>query len=149
MMAVEFALIIPGEPVGAGRPRFARMANGGVTTRTPDKTRSYAERVQTEWIAAGRPTLEGAGAWLLDVVAVFARPRGHFRQDGTLSAAGVRAPLPTKKPDGDQILKAVTDPLVAIGAVPDDAACVRWALSKRWALNGEAPYVRVAVEGVA
>ena len=139
----SFTLTIPGEPVGSGRPRFARLANGGVSARTPDKTRSYFERVHTEWIAAGRPRI--SGPWTVEVDAVFARPKGHYRANGSLSPKGRGLPFPTKKPDGDQILKVVTDPLVNVGAVPDDAACVEWGLTKRWAEGDEQAHVKVWV----
>ena len=53
-MTVSFKVL--GEPVGKGRPKFARVGDG-VTTYTPRETRAYEERVRTDYRAAGGPHL--------------------------------------------------------------------------------------------
>ena len=123
-------LVIPGKPRGQGRPRFARVG-AGVRTYTDAETRSYAERVQTEWIAAGRPMVP-KGPYSVRIAAFMERPAGHFKRDGSLSASGVRSPYPTGKPDADNIAKLVLDALTGVGALPDDALCVRWRVVKEW-----------------
>lgn len=129
----EFTLAVPGDPRGQGRPRIGRARNGRPVAFTDAKTRTYAQIVQGEWIAAERPTLL-PGAWELAVVARMARPGGHYRSDGrTLGAAGLRAPWPTRKPDLSNVVKLIEDALVAVGAVPDDALCVAVHAHKVWA----------------
>lgn len=125
---------IPGEPRGQGRPRFAR-AGKGVRTYTDEATRSYAERIGTEWIAAGRPELAD-GPYALTITALMRRPQGHYRADGTtLSAAGQRSAYPTRKPDLTNVAKLIEDALCAVMALPDDAACVSLQAQKLWTLT--------------
>lgn len=124
-------LRVDGEPRGQGRPRFARVGQG-VRTYTPEATRCYAEQVQAEWIAAGRPRLLD-GPYRLHVIAAMARPRDHYRRDGSLSAAGMRSPRPTRKPDAANIAKLAEDALVAVGALPDDRLVVDLRAEKVWA----------------
>lgn len=134
-------LRIPGEPRGQGRPRFARVGQG-VRTYTPEATRSYAEQVQAEWIAAGRPRLVD-GPYRLHVIAAMARPKGHLRADGSLSAAGMRAPRPTRKPDAANVAKLAEDALVAVGALPDDRLVVDLRAEKVWADREDGPHLVV------
>lgn len=98
---------------------------------TPDSTRTAAEQIQTEWIAAGRPRLEAGCWWRIHIVATFERPASHFRVDGQLSAQGRRRTRPTK-PDGDNIMKLACDALVRCGAVPDDARAAEMRVAKVW-----------------
>lgn len=136
----EFALFVPGPPRGAGRPRFARAGNG-VRTFTDAATRSYAQLVQGEWIAAGRPVLPD-GPYRIELLAALDRPEGHFRRDGLrLSAAGRRAPWPTRAPDVDNLAKIFLDSLCAVGALPDDRKLVDLRVAKSWGAH-EGVHVR-------
>lgn len=135
-MSAEIALWIPGEPRAQARPRHGRFGS-----HKSDDQVAYERTIQTEWIAAGRPVL-GPGPYAVTVKAYMARPAGHFRRDGSLSLAGLRNPLPTKRPDGDNFLKQL-DALVAVGAVPDDAAAVAMHVFKFWAGDGVSPGLHV------
>lgn len=128
----ELTLWIPGEPRGQARARHGRFGS-----HKSDDQVAYERTMQTEWIAAGRPVLE-PGPYGVTVKAYMARPAGHFRRDGSLSTAGRRSPYPTKRPDGDNILKQC-DCLVAVGALPDDAAAVAMHVFKFWAGDGVSP----------
>jgi len=64
-----------------------------------------------------------------------ARPKGHYRRDGSLSAAGLRSPYPTRKPDAEKCGRAVADCGTGIWYA-DDAQLVEWRIQKRWALDG-------------
>lgn len=142
MSVTEIALWIPGEPRGQARARHGRFGSH----KTPEQE-AYEATMQTEWIAAGRPVLE-AGPYAVTVKAYMARPAGHFKRDGSLSAAGLRAPWPTKKPDADNFLKQI-DALVAVGALPDDAAMVSAHVFKFWAAGHTiAPGVWVSGPGL-
>lgn len=122
----RFALTITGRPHGKERPRF-----GQGRAYTTDANRSHARRVQTEWIAAGRPCLAPDAWYAIRVYSYRRRPDGHYRRDGSLSAAGRRARFPGK-PDVDNEAKAILDALVACGAIPDDRLCVRMTAGKWW-----------------
>lgn len=126
MTVPELVLWIPGEPRGQSRAR-----HGKGFTYTDPAQRAYNATVQGEWIAAGRPVLE-AGPYAVTVKAYLKRPAGHFKRDGSLSAAGLRSPHPTKTPDADNLLKQI-DALVAVGALPDDSAMVAAHVFKFWA----------------
>lgn len=128
----EIALWIPGEPRGQARARHGRFGSH----KSADQV-AYEATMQTEWIAAGRPVLED-GPYAVTVKAYMARPAGHFRRDGSLGTAGLRSPWPTKRPDADNFLKQL-DALVAVGAVPDDAAAVSMHVFKFWAGDGVSP----------
>ena len=132
MSVTSFSLVIPGEPRGQKRAR-----HGKGFTYTDDDQEAYAATIHGEWIAAGRPMLP-EGPYRVDVMARMSRPKGHFRKDGTLSTAGLALPYPTKRPDVDNFLKQV-DALVAVGALPDDAAMVEAAVNKRWATTNRTP----------
>lgn len=136
MTAPHFTLTVPGEPRGQARARHGR----GFTYKDPAQA-AYESVVQTEWIAAGRPTLP-PGPYTVEVIAYMARPAGHYRRDGGLSAAGLRAPYPAKKPDADNLLKQV-DCLVKVGALPDDAGMIDARVIKRWAYGRHAPGLRI------
>lgn len=138
-------LVIPGPPQGQGRPRIGRGPGGRPMAFTPAATRTYAQLVQGEWIAAGRPSLP-AGPFQLSVWARFERPASHVGTRG-LTAVGRRAPFPGK-PDLDNIVKGVLDALCAVGALPDDRHLVDLVAWKRWA-TPVAPFVGVEIEARA
>ena len=143
-----FRLVIPGAPVGWARPRFVRRGEH-MQSFTDPKARSYAERIGTEWIAAGRPAL-AAGPFRLVVVAFMTRPKGHWRAGGGLSAAGMRAGwYPTTKPDLDNIAKLVCDALMGVEAIPDDAALVDLRVGKQYlGAVSDGAYVAVLAESL-
>lgn len=145
----HFLLDVPGEPRGQGRPRIDTRGRRP-RTFTDDKTTSAAHRIQSEWIAAGRPVLT-PGPYRMVVTAHLGRPKGHYRADGrSLSAAGDRSPMPTRKPDLTNVAKLIEDALVGVQAIPDDAACVEVVAMKVWAERSIAgPRVEVRVESLA
>lgn len=140
----SFELVVPGEPRGAGRPRFGRGRDGNPRAYTAKADREYAALIAAAWQAEGCPYL-ASGAWACELTAYMERPRDHYRADGTLSPRGARSPHPGRKPDADNILKVI-DALVAVAAVPDDRLLIDAAISKRWADEGEARLV-IRAEG--
>lgn len=135
----HFEIVVPGEPRGAGRPRFGRGRDGSPRAYTAKADREYAGRIATAWRDAGCPYIPG-GAWTCELTAYMERPRDHYRADGTLSQRGERSHHPSRKPDADNILKVV-DALVAVQAVPDDRFLIDARVVKRWADEGEARLV--------
>lgn len=127
-------LRVPGEPRGQDRPRIDTRGRRPRTFTDP-RTEGYAAQVQAVWLAAGQPRLH-AGPYRVHVVAHLKRPAGHFRRSGGLSAAGVRSPRPTRKPDLDNVAKLVLDALASVAAIPDDAGVVELRCEKHWAPDG-------------
>lgn len=126
-----FRLEVMGLARGKGRPRFVRQTG---RTYTDEKTRTAEQRIQGEWIAAGRPFLEGALDLTLTVYVT--RPGSHYRVGGQLSKEGVRCWYPLRTPDLDNALKLVQDALNGL-AFKDDKQIVRAALERRWAEFGD------------
>lgn len=125
----EFALVIPGKAHGQGR---ARSGQGRVYT--PTATRTHAAKVQTEWIAAGRPRLADGTHYVVRITSLRKRPADQLNTKGELNAKGLRTPYPGK-PDLDNEIKQYLDALVACGALPDDRFLVKVTADKAWALT--------------
>ncbi len=133
-MRVRF--IIPGEPVGKGRPRFVRNGH----TYTPDKTRNYERLVRASYLQTKEGRLHGAIEMTVD--AFFRIPASRSKKDKAAMDRGEI--LPTKRPDADNILKAIADGLNGV-AYDDDAQIVKATVRKAYA---EKPYVCVMLKGV-
>lgn len=138
--AMTVHLRIPGEPRGKGRPRFVKATG---RTYTDAQTMSAEQRVQGEWIAAGRPVIDGPVS--MSVELVMRRPAAHLRLDGSLSALGSRSLWPTKRPDIDNVWKLCADALNGL-AYPDDALIVEASVLKRWAVRDECPCTIIVLE---
>lgn len=136
------AFTVPGEPQGKGRPRAFR-AGQGVRMFTPAKTEAYEQQVA----AAGREAMSGReplqGPLSVDLVAVVAVPQSWSKKRRAAALAG--SELPAKKPDADNVAKAIADGLNGI-AYRDDAQVVDLRVRKRY---GEVPGVRVEIRGMA
>jgi len=120
---------VPGDPVAKGRPRVVRVG-AGVRGVTPAKTRRY-EAIVAECAAMARSAAGGewplpASACLrVEVDAVFRRPGGRFRRKDP----GGRIPR-GRRPDLDNVLKAVLDGIDRAGIWQDDAQVVEVAVRK-------------------
>jgi len=98
--------VVPGEPVGKGRPKFARRGNF-VTAYTPEKTASYENLVKLHAHAAmvGRPLFDGPVAVEMHL---FVTPPASWSKKKQLSA--ISGDLwPTSKPDIDNVAKGIFD----------------------------------------
>lgn len=101
---IEF--IVPGEPVGKGRPRAFRMGNS-VRMHTPDKTARYENLVAMaaqEAMAGGMP-IDGPVA--VDMLLVTTPPASWSQKKRGQALDGMIRP--TTKPDCDNVLKAIAD----------------------------------------
>lgn len=137
--SVEFS--VPGEPVGKGRPR-ATSINGMARLYTPKKTVSYEGLIAyaAQQAMAGAPLLEGACS--IEITAVCAVPKSWPKKRQAEALAGVLRP--TKKPDADNITKAVCDGINGV-VWTDDVQAVDQRIRK---VYGPAPELRVVVSGV-
>lgn len=131
-------IIIEGEPQGKGRPRAFR-AGKGVRMFTPENTRAYEDLVAAEArkAMAGRPPL--IGPCMLELTMVFSVPASWSKEKRAAALAGEI--VPTKKPDADNVIKALCDAFNAIVWL-DDVQVTDLVARKRF---GEAPHVEAVV----
>jgi Holliday junction resolvase RusA-like endonuclease len=132
---------IPGEPQGKGRARVGRVA-GHARMFTPAKTLAYEGLVATlaQEAMQSQPPIRGACSIVVECV--FGMPKSMSKRDRAAAMAGDLRP--TKKPDGDNVLKAVCDGLNSVVWV-DDVQAVDQRVLK---VYGETPCVRVMVEAL-
>ncbi len=134
-----YAHMVYGEPVGKGRPRFAKRGNF-VSTYTPQKTKTYEDEIRMMAKAAM------GSSEPLDTpmtVAIYIRvgiPTSFSKQKRKDALEGILKP--TKKPDADNILKCFLDAMNGIVYL-DDKQVVNIHLTKVYA---EIPAVEVMVK---
>ncbi|MDF3936678.1 RusA family crossover junction endodeoxyribonuclease [Pseudomonas citronellolis] len=133
---------VPGEPVGKGRPKTsARVSGGKVFTRhyTPEKTVNYEAVIALHagMAMARRALLEGPVLVEMDIA--LSIPQSMSKKRKTQALAGQL--YPTKKPDMDNVIKAIYDGLNGV-VWKDDVQVVKAMVGKRY---GETPGVRVKV----
>ncbi len=131
---------IPGEPVAKARPRAA-MVGGRARLYTPAKTEKYEARVAVfgQQAMAGHPALAGAVA--LSVAAYFPIPPSWPKKRQEAARAGIE--LHTKRPDLDNVLKAIKDGLNGIVWGDDSQVAVLRECRKGYS---DTPRVVVTVE---
>lgn len=118
-MKIEFE--VPGEPRGKGRPRFSNRG-GFVKTYTPSETAAYENLVRLAYREkCDHVAFEQGVAVDLRVIAYMRIPASASKRKQSAMLSGeIR---PTKRPDSDNILKAVLDGLNGV-AYHDDAQIV-------------------------
>ena len=127
-------LRVAGNATGKARPRFNRAT--GVAYDTAEN-RAAENDVRAVWREAGEPRLPDDMAVAIYVLIVAVRPAGHFRKDGSLSAEGLRHPVPrNKKPDVDNALKLIMDSLNG-RAYRDDVQVARACVERWWGRHAE------------
>ncbi len=138
--AAAVAFVIPGTPVGKGRPKFARRGNF-ITTYTPEKTASYENlvRLKAEEAMKGRAPIEGAVAMTL-LIEVTPPASWSAKKQAQALLGEIR---PTTKPDVDNVLKGICDAMNEI-VFKDDKQIVAVTIHKAYAQTA-----RAAVEVVA
>ena len=138
-MTMMVTYIVYGEPVGKGRPRFARRG-AFVSTYSPQKTKTYEDEIRMMAKAA-----MGSNE-LLDTpvtVAIYIRvgiPASFSKQKRKDALSGVLKPM--KKPDLDNVAKCFLDSMNEIVYL-DDKQVVNLHVTKVYA---ETPAVEVMVK---
>lgn len=134
-------LIIAGEPVAQGRPKFRRTPKF-VQTYDPKKSRTWkttAREVMQARLGGTSALPFPEGPLSVHIVAVFTCPVGDYRK---------REPTPrrphAKRPDAENVAKCVLDAATSI-LWRDDSQVARLTVEKVIAAQGEAPYVEVTV----
>jgi Holliday junction resolvase RusA-like endonuclease len=140
-MIVKFT--VPGEPVGKQRPRvntFTRKAY------TPEKTESYESWVRMCYLQDYKDTKFPDDAFLcITIQAFFDMPKSVSNVKKQKMIKGqIR---PTKKPDLDNIEKAICDALNSI-AYKDDSAIVSAYITKRYTDINPRVVVIISDEGM-
>lgn len=102
--------VVPGDPQGKARPRFAR-AGRGVRTYTPLTTQKYEELVRYCAVSARqKEKVKPISADMsLDIKAYFKVPTSYSKKRRHNCLSGVERP--SKKPDSDNIAKIILDGL--------------------------------------
>jgi len=106
---LRYKLIIDGEPVGKGRPRFARGH-----AYSPEKTRVYERAIRNSYSG---PKFEEAV--YMKLTAYYQKPKK------------CKTLFPLKKPDLDNVAKIIMDSLNGV-AYDDDKQVVWLTITKRW-----------------
>lgn len=133
---------IPGEPVAKGRAR-AFVRNGRVAHHTPDKTARYENLVKLAAADAfgERKPLDGPVALYVEAYLGVGASWSRKRREAAL--AGLERP--TKRPDVDNIVKAIKDGLNGVAWI-DDSQVVRLVAAKHWS---DLPRVEVRIKEVS
>lgn len=140
LAVIEF--VVPGEPVGKGRPRACR-AGSGVRMFTPEKTARYESLVAL----VGRQAMQGrdpiVGAVEVEILHNTVPPASWSKRRRAAALAGELRP--TTKPDADNVIKAIADACNGVVWI-DDKQITDVVLRKRYAVS---PCAVVSVREVA
>lgn len=138
-----FVIRIPGEPFAQPRARAAVIAGRAVV---------YDPKVARNWKATAQDHMQQAAeregffslaeAVALEVLAVFTCPKSDHRKRDRIGRR-----WHTKRPDGDNVLKAVKDAAKGVLWL-DDSQVARSTVVKQIAAQDEAPYVEVRVRAL-
>ena len=124
----ELKFEIPGSPIGQGRPKFSTV-NGHAVAYDPEKSRNYKAYVKLLATQAmkeqGFEMIEGPCS--LDILAFFEVPKSKSKKFKERALEGLERP--TKKPDIDNIVKAIQDALNKL-AYKDDSSIVYLSVGK-------------------
>ena len=129
-------LVVRGNPVPQGRPRFfvRNRKDGGksIGAFDPGQSKSWKETIKWQALEQGAKIMDGA----LRLHLAFYMPRPKSLPKKIVHH--------TKKPDLDNLLKAVKDALKGI-CYHDDAQVVMLEAAKYY---GEEPHVRIILQGM-
>ena len=137
--AIRF--VVPGCPVGKGRPRFVRATG---RTYTPEKTVRYENFVGICYMEqVGKPPIQ-AGFPLRMTINIFQQiPKSVSKKKREQMLQGIVRP--TKKPDCSNVQKAVEDGINKI-AYADDSQIVETQVFKYYS---DTPRVEVEIQEAA
>ncbi|MDN7476153.1 RusA family crossover junction endodeoxyribonuclease [Burkholderia multivorans] len=136
VIARRVVFVVPGKPVAKGRPRFVRRGPH-VRTYTPEPTERYENLVKIAARAAMRDDEPYAGPVRLIVDIGVPIPASWSKKRQRAAAAGAIGA--TKKPDADNVVKALKDGMNGV-VYGDDGQVVDLWVSKRYATT---PGVRI------
>ena len=122
------SFVVPGEAVGKGRPRVSTIG-GHARMFTPQKTANYETLIAmaAQQAMAGRELIGGP---VLVEMKILVSVAASWSKKKTAEALAGDV-MPTKKPDADNVLKAICDGINGI-VFKDDVQVVNVSLSKRF-----------------
>ena len=135
---MRFDFTVPGEPVAKGRPRFRRSGK----TYTPGRTILFENLVRLAFDRSGGVMAAQGLPVRITITAYFQIPKSASRIRHDMMLKGLLRPK--KKPDADNVLKAVCDALNGV-AYYDDAAIVDARVMKYWS---DKPRTEIAIETI-
>ena len=132
------SFFVPGEAIGKGRPRVSTIG-GHARMFTPKKTANYETLIamSAQQAMQGRELIPGPV--LVEMKIIVSVAQSWSKKKTAAALAG--DVMPTKKPDADNVLKAICDGINGI-VFKDDVQVVNVSMSKRF---GETPGVLVRV----
>lgn len=122
--------MVDGDPIGKARPRFSHRTG---TVYTPGRTMKYEKKIRAAFIASDGKKLPSGCYASISVYAYFGVPKSYSRKKRNECLDCVIRPA--KKPDIDNILKAVLDALNGF-AYDDDRQVVSVTCRKFYAAHG-------------
>jgi len=142
-MRTPISFFVTGQPKGQPRARATRRGNhAGVYD--PGTADAWKACVRHDWKALGQPTWEGP--LKVSLAFYFQRPASHFGSGKKASVLKPTAPVwHSKKPDRDNLDKAVMDALTNAGAWADDCQACAGSIRKLWAAPGHPVGVRIEI----
>jgi Holliday junction resolvase RusA-like endonuclease len=128
-------VFVTGDPKGQPRPRaFYRK---GLGVRVYDAGTAEGWKSQVALALHNHGSLVTDAPFRLELRFVMARPKSHYRKDGTLTPSAPRSH--TSKPDSDNLAKAVLDAMSQLNIWHDDSQVDQLFVTKRWAMRIEDP----------
>jgi len=136
MTANVIQFFAPGEPKGQPRPRAVSI-NGSIRMYTPSIVKPWRTSIKVAAINAGvMPAEPIAGPISVNLGFVFERPKSHFRSgkySHELKPGAIEDHI--KKPDVDNLSKAVLDVLTELKFWQDDSQVTSLLSSKNFGDN--------------
>ena len=126
---MNLTIIVPGEPVPKGRPRFS-TAGGYVRTFTPAKTKSFEEIVKWNYLCTDHPKQPIDDNIHMQIDFYFPVPKSMK----VSKFLNIEDTAMNKKPDIDNLVKSVLDALNKV-AYRDDALISSIFTKKRYSKN--------------
>jgi Holliday junction resolvase RusA-like endonuclease len=123
------SFLVPGEPQGKGRPRVSTIG-GHARMFTPAKTAAYEGLIATAGSAAMQARELLACPVMIEIRVLLSIPKSWSKKKQAAALAG--EVMPTKKPDFDNVLKAICDGLNGV-VWKDDVQVVDVFARKRFA----------------
>lgn len=132
------SFVVPGEPQGKGRARIGKVGNFA-RMYTPAKTVAYEGLVAlaAQDVMQGRALIEGPV--MIELRIVHGVPKSKSKKWKAEALAGLQPCL--KKPDADNVLKAICDACNGV-VFKDDVQATDGSFRRRW---GDIPGVHVRI----
>jgi len=129
--SAAFELFVRGVPKAQGRPRIVRFANGKAGLKDPEASRDWKNYVRM--CVAEKVSGPISGPVALELWFYLPVPRSFSRRRRLAALAG--EVLPAKKPDLDNLVKAVLDALLGV-AIEDDRQVIELKAGKLYGTPG-------------